>query len=359
MRARSLHVCRCVAAAVAFLAGSAAPLGAQAAQTVTQSSDAVPGAIRACYVPRAGLLYVINEPQLLLSCLTVPVQHSGISWDRQGPKGDKGPAGAAGPPGTDGAAGDKGLPGPAGRQGPVGDQGSPGDKGVPGAAGAGGDKGPTGDKGPAGLAGAVGDRGTAGDAGVGGTQGLAGDKGPTGIPARPAKRELPATTGPQENRARPATRARRDHRVPAGDKGPEGDKGPTGDKGPIGAQGPTGTLPCDACVTTPMIADVAVTDAKLATISAPGKIANTATTATSANLANRIVARDAGGSLAAGTVTMDTLRLTTGGQIVHGVRILYRVGGNLPEDASITSDSAPDRWGSGRRSGTSASAPTH
>ena len=46
-----------------------------------------------------------------------------------------------------------------------------------------------------------------------------------------------------------------------------------------------------------------ITDANLATISAAGKVLNTATTASSANTANAIVARDASGNFTAGTIT--------------------------------------------------------
>src|SRR5438477_12620850 len=47
----------------------------------------------------------------------------------------------------------------------------------------------------------------------------------------------------------------------------------------------------------------AIADTKLATISTAGKVANSATTATSLNTANAIVARDASGNFAAGTIT--------------------------------------------------------
>ena len=46
-----------------------------------------------------------------------------------------------------------------------------------------------------------------------------------------------------------------------------------------------------------------IADTKLATINAPGKVANSATTATSANTPNAIVARDASGNFSAGTIT--------------------------------------------------------
>jgi hypothetical protein len=47
----------------------------------------------------------------------------------------------------------------------------------------------------------------------------------------------------------------------------------------------------------------AIADSKLATISTAGKVANTATTATNANTASAIVARDASGNFSAGTIT--------------------------------------------------------
>jgi trimeric autotransporter adhesin len=48
-------------------------------------------------------------------------------------------------------------------------------------------------------------------------------------------------------------------------------------------------------------ADIA--DTKLATISTAGKVSNSATTATNANTASAIVARDASGNFSAGTIT--------------------------------------------------------
>ena len=344
MRARSLRARDVVVvAAFGLVAGSAAPLGAQAgAQTVTQSGDVVLAVIHACFVPRAGLLYVIKEPELLLSCLTVPVQHSAISWNRQGPKGDKGPAGAAGPPGADGAAGDKGPPGLAGAHGVVGDPGPTGDKGAPGAAGAVGDKGPTGDKGPAGAAGPPGDQGLVGDKGPNGAEGPRGDQGPTGDKGPSGEKGPVGDKGAEGDKGETGDKGPDGEKGPVGDKGPTGEKGPTGDNGPTGQQGPTGQLvPCDnGCVTTPMIANLAVTNAKLATISGTGKIANSATTATSTDIANRIVARDAnrffamGGNF--GSVTLNALRLSLNSGISHaGAFIIRREGSGSPEVASV------------------------
>jgi hypothetical protein len=50
-------------------------------------------------------------------------------------------------------------------------------------------------------------------------------------------------------------------------------------------------------------ASAAIVDTKLATISTASKVSNSATTATSVNTANAIVARDASGNFAAGTIT--------------------------------------------------------
>jgi hypothetical protein len=50
-------------------------------------------------------------------------------------------------------------------------------------------------------------------------------------------------------------------------------------------------------------ASAAIADTKLATISTAGKVSNSATTATNANTANAIVARDASGNFSAGTIT--------------------------------------------------------
>lgn len=57
--------------------------------------------------------------------------------------------------------------------------------------------------------------------------------------------------------------------------------------------------------------DAAIADTKLATISTSGKVANSATTATSLNLADRIVSRDGAGNFAAGTITANLLGTAT------------------------------------------------
>jgi hypothetical protein len=59
----------------------------------------------------------------------------------------------------------------------------------------------------------------------------------------------------------------------------------------------------DSIVNADIAAAAAIADTKLATISSAGKVANSATTATSANTANAIVARDASGNFTAGTIS--------------------------------------------------------
>jgi hypothetical protein len=78
----------------------------------------------------------------------------------------------------------------------------------------------------------------------------------------------------------------------------------------------TGALPSGITVASANIVDgtivnadinasAAIADTKLATISTAGKVSNSATTATDANTASAIVARDASGNFAAGDITID------------------------------------------------------
>lgn len=75
----------------------------------------------------------------------------------------------------------------------------------------------------------------------------------------------------------------------------------------------TGNVALSAAITAGSIvnADInaaaAIADTKLATISTAGKVNNSATTATSANTASAIVARDASGNFSAGTITYGAL----------------------------------------------------
>ena len=59
----------------------------------------------------------------------------------------------------------------------------------------------------------------------------------------------------------------------------------------------------------------AISDTKLATISTAGKVSNSATTATSNNTANAIVARDASGNFTAGSITATAFTGTLSGDI--------------------------------------------
>jgi len=62
----------------------------------------------------------------------------------------------------------------------------------------------------------------------------------------------------------------------------------------------------------------AIADTKLATISTSGKVSNSATTATDANTASAIVARDASGNFTAGTITADLTGLASKATNING-----------------------------------------
>jgi hypothetical protein len=64
-----------------------------------------------------------------------------------------------------------------------------------------------------------------------------------------------------------------------------------------------GSLSTSAIVNTDISASAAIADSKLATITTPGKIANSATSATNANTGSTIVLRDVSGNFSAGTIT--------------------------------------------------------
>ncbi len=65
-------------------------------------------------------------------------------------------------------------------------------------------------------------------------------------------------------------------------------------------------------------ASAAIADTKLATISTAGKVSNSATTATNANTASTIVARDASGNFTAGTITADLTGLASKATNING-----------------------------------------
>jgi len=82
-------------------------------------------------------------------------------------------------------------------------------------------------------------------------------------------------------------------------------------------------------------ASAAIADTKLATISTAGKVSNSATTATNANTANAIVARDGSGNFSAGTITASLTGNVTGN--VTG-NLTGNVTGNLTGTASAIAD---------------------
>jgi hypothetical protein len=82
----------------------------------------------------------------------------------------------------------------------------------------------------------------------------------------------------------------------------------TGDTGTV-----TSTMLLDGTIVNADInASAAIADTKLATISTAGKVSNSATTATNANTASAIVARDASGNFSAGTITASLTGNVTG-----------------------------------------------
>jgi hypothetical protein len=74
----------------------------------------------------------------------------------------------------------------------------------------------------------------------------------------------------------------------------------TGDSGTV----TSAMIANGAIVNADINASAAIVDTKLATISTAGKVSNSATTATNANTASAIVARDASGNFAAGDITI-------------------------------------------------------
>ena len=70
-----------------------------------------------------------------------------------------------------------------------------------------------------------------------------------------------------------------------------------------GAVALSAAITADTIVNADIKSDAAIADTKLATISTSGKVSNSATTATNANTASAIVARDSSGNFSAGTIT--------------------------------------------------------
>ena len=314
----------------------------QARQTpaLTVVTDPATAMIRACY-GLTGIMYLIAQPGLQSACLSIgSIQHQEISWNQKGAKGEPGDPGAAGPAGPDGAPGPKGPDGDPGPQGPPGPKGETGDKGPTGDAGAQGPPGEAGAQGPPGPQGAQGEQGTqgakgeTGDAGPQGPAGAQGEKGPTGDKGEPGEKGPTGDVGAIGEKGATGDTGEQGPPGPPGPKGETGDKGPAGDAGPQGAPGEGCS---NGCVNTASLADLAVTNEKLSPITAAGKIANSATTATSENIADAIVARDATGSFAASTVTTTQLQLSSATSEIRsdGQRLLYRAGGTVSTNASI------------------------
>jgi hypothetical protein len=85
------------------------------------------------------------------------------------------------------------------------------------------------------------------------------------------------------------------------------------------------------------IASGTISESRLPTLSAAGRVVNSATTATSANTANAIVARDASGNFAAGTITATTF--SGGGGGLTGLNASQITSGTLA-NARTTATSA-------------------
>ena len=84
-------------------------------------------------------------------------------------------------------------------------------------------------------------------------------------------------------------------------------------------------------------ASAAIVDTKLATIATAGKVSNSATTATNANTASAIVARDASGNFTAGTITANltgTASLATSAAACTGNALTVTTNANLTGDVT-------------------------
>lgn len=97
-------------------------------------------------------------------------------------------------------------------------------------------------------------------------------------------------------------------------------------KAPLASPTFTGTVTLpDNTVTNAMLAG-SIADSKLSTLTTGGKVANSATTATSANTNSAIVARDSSGNFSAGTVTANLTGNVTGnivGKVTQSSGVAY------------------------------------
>jgi hypothetical protein len=96
----------------------------------------------------------------------------------------------------------------------------------------------------------------------------------------------------------------------------------------------------------------AITNTMLATINTPGKIANTATTATSTNSPSTIVARDESGNFTAGTITADIIGNVTGSAtsftgnlagVVAGTQSETTIGANAITNTMLATINTPGK----------------
>ncbi len=88
-----------------------------------------------------------------------------------------------------------------------------------------------------------------------------------------------------------------------------------------------------------------ITDVNLATISTAGKVANSATTATEQNLANKIVARDANGDFSAGIITAALSGNAATATKIANAKTIY--GNSFDGTANLTQTIAPLYGGTG------------
>ena len=93
-------------------------------------------------------------------------------------------------------------------------------------------------------------------------------------------------------------------------------------------------------------ASAAIVDTKLATIATAGKVSNSATTATDANTASAIVARDASGNFIAGTITA-ALTGTASGNLVSGGALGTPSSGTLTSCTGLPISTGVSGLGSG------------
>src|SRR3990167_3481414 len=91
----------------------------------------------------------------------------------------------------------------------------------------------------------------------------------------------------------------------------------------------SGNLSSSLIVNADVDSSAAIVDSKLATISTAGKVSNSATTATNANTASTIVARDASGNFTAGTITANLTGSVTGAASLNVLKAGDTMSGDL------------------------------